>query len=125
MTQHPYHKGVLAAFGYNAGQRHIRVFGHVRNLKNKKLSRQARIQKDQQVLGALTLAWNIIATRAPKEAVDILMRELEEVHIPLMSTDEEEDAGVGYTFEINGKTYTFPTAKRSPSEAYMSQNYSA
>ena len=90
MTQHPYHKGVLAAFGYNAGQQHIWVFGHVRNLKNKALCMQAKIQKDREVLRALTLAWNIIATRAPKEAVDILMSELEEVQIPLMSTDDDE-----------------------------------
>ena len=145
MTQHPYYKGVLAAFGYNTGQQHIQVFSHVRNLKNKALCKETKCQKDHEVLGALTLAWNIITTRAPKEAMDTLMRELEEVQIPLMITEDDKgqnlqiivlginmaflnifaDPDVGYSFEIKGNTYTFSTAKRSPSEAYMSQNYTA
>ncbi|KAF9230172.1 hypothetical protein BU15DRAFT_41788, partial [Melanogaster broomeanus] len=117
------HKGSLIQYGWNAGARHRRIFGLVKNLA-RKTSPAEQSEKDRAILGILALTWNLLSTSLPKEVIDATKDAIAASGLPPMaSQDDIHDQG--YHLSLPGGPLTFSTADRAPAEAYMSQNYSA
>ncbi|KIJ48134.1 hypothetical protein M422DRAFT_248313 [Sphaerobolus stellatus SS14] len=120
----PTHPGTMIQAGWNAGPRHARVWGLVRNLR-KKFSQEGKLAKDRKMLGALCAVWNMIQAKAPREPIDDLLEVIDEAGMPNMAV-EGDTAESGYTlFLDDGVPLTFETACRAPGEAYFTSNYSA
>ncbi|KAG9310474.1 hypothetical protein JVU11DRAFT_9618 [Chiua virens] len=119
----PSHPGKLIQCGWNAGPRHARVFGLVRNIKHT-ISGEERAQHDQKILGICSLSWNLLTAHLPKEVVDGVSKAIAEADLPNMSMlDDYSDDG--YELQLPSGTLSFKTAPRAPAEAYLVQNYSA
>ncbi|KAG1759298.1 hypothetical protein EDD22DRAFT_971676 [Suillus occidentalis] len=120
----PNHGGELIQFGWNAGPCHARVFGLVNNLTSKKLPMTARQEKDSRALGILALSWNFLVASLPAEVSTSCIEAIDGAGLPSM-TIKGDKSDSGYTLDLPNGPLCFSTAKRAPSEGYMSQNYEA
>ncbi|TDL17106.1 hypothetical protein BD410DRAFT_694296, partial [Rickenella mellea] len=110
--------GKMIQFGYNAGPRHRRFWGLVNNIKKKNLPQDERSQKDQNILGIMTLLWNICKAHMLNSIVADCDKVMDDAGMPRMGAkDNEHD--FGYTIRHNGEDLKFPHVKRAPPEAYM------
>ena len=73
----------MVQLGQNAGQRNTRAYGYVRNLK-RILAPDEKNEKDQRILGAIALFWNIFKSIAPREVVDKVIKCIEDSNMGQM-----------------------------------------
>lgn len=130
----------MVQYGQNAGPRHLRVFGHVRNLKNTNISKSDQTEKDHRLLGIFGIVWNLFLAIAPAPVIEACNKAMDEVGIPRMESVYDEQSKsmrhikkkhsefsteVGYTLEMKSEAITFNTAVRAPCEGYVLQDYAA
>ncbi|KAI6149155.1 hypothetical protein BKA82DRAFT_1001376 [Pisolithus tinctorius] len=120
----PSHGGELIQYGWNAGARHVQVFGLVRNLTKKNLTNDERQQKDGAILGILALTWNLLTTTLPEEVVAPTKAAIADAGLPSMASKDDVNEH-GYYLDLPCGRLHFQDADRSPAEAYMSQNYTS
>ena len=72
-------------YGWNAGPRHARIFGLIKNIK-KKLSGEERDKHDQNVLGTFALTWNLLTVALPKEVILPTQIAISEANLPVMAS---------------------------------------
>ena len=60
----------MIQFGQNAGQRHRRFYGIVRNIVRKGLPQSERDRKDRQILGVFGLSWAVFQSVLPTQITD-------------------------------------------------------
>ncbi|KAI6125327.1 hypothetical protein EDD17DRAFT_1771376 [Pisolithus thermaeus] len=120
----PTHGGKLIQYGWNAGPRHARVFGLVRNVANKKLNGEELAAQDKSILGIMSLTWNLLIAALPKEVIDPVKEKLAEASLPPMASPGNVKEH-GYELSLPDGTLSWSTAERAPAEAYMSQNYTS
>jgi len=72
-------------YGWNAGPRHARVFGLVKNIK-KKISGEEREEHDRKILGIFALSWNLLTTALPKEVIIPTQNAIAEANLPVMAS---------------------------------------
>ncbi|KAG1817583.1 uncharacterized protein BJ212DRAFT_1576659 [Suillus subaureus] len=118
----PTHGGELIQFGWNAGPCHACVFGLVNNLTNKRLLMTARQEKDSHALGIFALSWNLLVASLPAEVSASCIEAIDGAGLPSM-TIKGDGSDSGYTLDLPNGPLCFSTAKRAPSEGYISQNY--
>jgi len=72
-------------YGWNAGPRHARVFGLVRNIK-KTLTGEDREECDRKILGVFALSWNLLTAALPKEVIEPTYAAIAAVKLPVMAS---------------------------------------
>jgi hypothetical protein len=80
----------MIQFGSNAGPRHLRIFGHVRNIK-KQMSDSDKFVKDRRILGVFGLVWNILKATLPQEVMGHCEAKMKVEGMPQMGTAEDRD----------------------------------
>ncbi|KAH7903594.1 hypothetical protein BJ138DRAFT_1107542 [Hygrophoropsis aurantiaca] len=80
----PNHGGSLVQYGWNAGARHLRVFGLVNNITNRNISSNAHKEKDQSLLGIFALSWNLLVASLPREVVNLTKGAIADAGLPFM-----------------------------------------
>ena len=81
----------MVQYGLNAGPRHLRVFGHVRNLKNAKISKTEQAEKDCRLLGIFGIVWNLFLAIAPAPVIDACNQAMDKADIPRMEAIYDEN----------------------------------
>ncbi|KIM50385.1 hypothetical protein SCLCIDRAFT_34337 [Scleroderma citrinum Foug A] len=144
---HPNHGGELIQYGWNAGPRHAHVFGLVKNMTCKKLTADEQHKKDGDILGILALTWNLLTSTLPEKVIVPIKAAIKAAGLsPMAYKDDaikEEDGAAtvatdlplklskddikeyGYYLDLPIGHLNFGTGEQAPSEAYMSQNYTA
>jgi hypothetical protein len=141
----PTHEGSIVQLGWNAGARHLKVWGLAKSW-NKKVDRETMVQHDEDATALLTVCWSLAKAHFPSDVMEYIEKCLEDSGIPRLATRNVSEGlwicghsyrslliflfpsillGQGYRLEINGKIYQFPAVTRAPPEAYMSQDYVA
>lgn len=134
----------MVQFGQNAGARvppsGVRTWGYVKNLKKTTWTPSDKFGKDQCIIGALSLAWNLFMSVLPAEVVEVFQKTIAESGMPEMSAEGQEGSslifcqgryliidfsGAGFTISIDGITMTFSRQTCAPAEGYLAQNYTA
>jgi hypothetical protein len=80
----------MIQFGQNAGPRHLRVFGYVRNLKDANITANEQVCKDARLLGVFGLVWNLIRTVSPKPVILACETAMDAAGMPRMGTKQDE-----------------------------------
>ncbi|EMD30816.1 hypothetical protein CERSUDRAFT_145806 [Gelatoporia subvermispora B] len=119
----PGHGGRMAQAGLNLGPRHARVLGWAVSYK-KKLTTQAMVSHDEDVIGATSLVWSLARAQLPGDITGPIQTTLNSLKMPRLATRNVEQ-GSGYSIEADGNYYTFPMIERAPPEAYVSRGYVA
>ena len=72
----------MIQFGQNAGPCHLRVFGHVCNLKDTDITVSERMQKNCRLLGAFGIAWNLLLAVSPALVIETCNKAMDQAGIP-------------------------------------------
>jgi hypothetical protein len=80
----------MVQFGQNAGPRHLRVFGLVRNLKDKNLPIDSLLEKDHRLLGAFGMVWNLFLSITPAPVIEVCNAAMDDVGIPRMQAEGDD-----------------------------------
>ena len=76
--------------GYNTGPRHARAFGHAVSF-TKKLDEETKELRDQDIVAAGSLLWNLILSRMPADVLEEVETSLQESGLPTLSTQRVPD----------------------------------
>ncbi|KAJ7715587.1 hypothetical protein B0H16DRAFT_1615630 [Mycena metata] len=115
--------GKMVQVGFNAGPRHVRVFGLAKSY-TKQLDDTTKVEHDNDIIAAATTVWAAAKTWLPTDITHQIDRELEKHSMPRIATRNVEE-GTGFVLDLNGVTYSFPDVQRAPPEAYLTVDYSA
>ncbi|KAI6046200.1 hypothetical protein EDC04DRAFT_2888345 [Pisolithus marmoratus] len=117
----PNHGGELIQYGWNAGARHLRVFGLVNNLTQKtrkNLTDDEHQQKDGAILGILALTWKLLTKTLPEEVVAPTRAAIADAGLPPMAS-KEDISEHGYYLDLPCGQLQFQAAEQAPAEAYI------
>ncbi|KIM77462.1 hypothetical protein PILCRDRAFT_11921 [Piloderma croceum F 1598] len=117
----PNHPGSIVQLGWNAGPRHVTIFGLAKSYA-KEIGKNAIIVHDKDAVAVLSIMWGLVESLIPEEVVSEVNMRLDMEGMPCMATRNVEP-GPGYEFTIGGKLYCFPHVEWAPPEGYMSQDY--
>ncbi|KAJ7197134.1 hypothetical protein GGX14DRAFT_375278 [Mycena pura] len=109
--------------GYNGGPRHLLVYQLAKSYV-KKISHEAAVEHDLDMIAAATIVWNIAVAFLPTEVVDEIQHYWDESNLPRLAT-RNVPTGDGYQLEIDDTLYKFPLHPRAPPEVSLTENYSA
>jgi hypothetical protein len=132
----------MIQFGQNAGQRHRRFYGLVRNILQKTLPQSDRERKDRQILGVFGLSWAIFQSVLPKQITDACENATEKSGMPHMTHQGDSEGEhlthnlviminsctpvvKGYQLDLPDGFINYPLHDRAPSEGYLVDNYSS
>ncbi|KAG6819030.1 hypothetical protein H0H93_016124 [Arthromyces matolae] len=118
----PNHEGKMIQVGLNMGPRHARILGWAKSF-TAKLSDVEKAANDDNMIGAMSLFWNIVKAVFPVEITSVVQKCLDDAEMPTLATRHIPE-GAGFTIPYNGKDYTFRTAERAPPEALATCGYS-
>jgi hypothetical protein len=86
----------MIQFGQNAGPRHLRVFGHVRNLKDSSMPSSERIAKDHRLLGVFAFTWNLFLAISPVSTINACNSAMEKADVPQRETGHDNSSKISY-----------------------------
>ena len=132
----------MIQFGQNAGQRHRRFYGFVKNIVRKGLSQSERERKDRQILGVFGLSWAVFQSVLPKQVTDACDEATDKSGMSSMTYESDSGgkhstrisvdiinwcthAVKGYQLDLPSGSVNFPLHDRAPSEGYLVDNYSS
>ncbi|KAF6756028.1 hypothetical protein DFP72DRAFT_1067327 [Ephemerocybe angulata] len=110
----PNHPGRMVQIGINMGPRHARTLGYAISF-TKKLTLEQKAAQDTDLIGALSLLWNLAKAYMPGDVMDEITGFLEDLNYPELGT-RHIPSGRGFSIECDGKTYAFTAAGRAPPE---------
>ena len=84
----------MTQVGINLGARHARVLGWAKSY-TKSLDQEARINHDQDAIGASSIAWSLFQAVMPQEIISPVYEELSNANLPRIAT---RDVGPGIFF---------------------------
>ena len=93
----PNHGGELIQYGWNAGPRHARVFGLVKNMTHKKLTADEQHKKDGDILGILALTWNLLTSTLPEEVIVPIKAAIKAAGLPPMAYKDDAIKGMQHS----------------------------
>ncbi|KAJ3507943.1 hypothetical protein NMY22_g16778 [Coprinellus aureogranulatus] len=110
----PTHPGVMVQIGINMGPRHAKVLGYAKSF-TRKLSAEQMAAQDTDLIGAISLLWNLARAYLPEEVIAEITAFLDSVDYPPLAT-RNIPAGTDFTITYQDKAYTFASAGRAPPE---------
>ena len=75
----------MVQLGLNMGPRHARVLGWAKSF-TKKLSQETMVNRDEDAVGAISIAWSLIQSVVPREVLDCVDNSLAESGLPCLAT---------------------------------------
>ena len=132
----------MIQFGQNAGQRHRRFYGLVKNIVRSRVSQSERERKDRQILGVFGLCWAVFQSVLPKQVTDACEEATDKSGMSSMTYESDSDGKHstiisvdiidlythivrGYQLDLPSGSVNFPLHDRAPSEGYLVDNYSS
>ena len=132
----------MIQFGQNAGQRHRRFYGLVRNIVRKQLPQSDRERKDRQILGVFGLSRAVFQSVLPKQVTDACENATDKSGMSKMTYEGDNEGKhstlnlvdmfdsctfveKGYQLDLPSGSIEFPLHDRAPSEGYLVDNYSS
>lgn len=128
----------MVQIGLNAGPQHARVSGFAVSY-TKALDNRAKQLHDEDVIGAVSLVWQLIKTVSPSEITEHVEKKLTEEGLPSIAIPNVAEGtsssistciynshtilGMGFKICLEDKIYQFPFADRGPPESYLSSGY--
>ena len=86
----PTHSGRMAQVGMNMGPRHARILGWAKSF-TRKLDSETMVDRDLDVIGALSITWSLVQSVMPSEILDHVDSCLEEAGLPRLATCNVEE----------------------------------
>ena len=80
----------MVQYGQNAGPRHLRFFGYVRNIKARRMQETDRIRKDRNLLGVFGLVWNLLRANLPEPTITACEDAMDRAGLPRMGTMHDQ-----------------------------------
>src|ERR1700761_964627 len=81
----PTHEGTMTQGGYNGGPRHLLVYQLAKSYV-KKISDEAAVGHDLDMIAVATIVWNIAVAFLPTEVVDEIQHYWDESNLPRLAT---------------------------------------
>lgn len=82
----------MTQVGINLGPRHARVLGWAKSY-TKSLDKDARIDHDQDAVGAASISWSLFQAAMPQEIISPVYKELSMAGLPRIAT-RDVDPGI-------------------------------
>ncbi|TFK18357.1 hypothetical protein FA15DRAFT_603404, partial [Coprinopsis marcescibilis] len=117
------HPGSMVQVGLNMGPWHAWVFGYAASF-TRKLTPETMQGKDNDLIGAMSLCWNMFRKFVPLDVTDEVVAFLNSCGYPQMGTCTIPP-GTGFELHIRDKVYHFSKAGRCPPEGTAAQGYQA
>ncbi|KAF8066856.1 hypothetical protein FPV67DRAFT_1417426 [Lyophyllum atratum] len=103
----------------------MRLLGWAKSFTAKLDSTEMAAQ-DNEIIGSVSLFWNIVKASFPCEITKYMQNCLDAAHMPSIATRNiPEGYCCGFLIEYNGKAYTFRSAARAPPESLATCGYNA
>lgn len=81
----PTHEGSIIQLGWNAGARHLKVWGLAKSW-NKKVDSKTMVQHDEDAIALLTVCWSLAKAHFPSDVMEYIEKCLEDSGMPHLAT---------------------------------------
>ncbi|TFK16406.1 hypothetical protein FA15DRAFT_607389, partial [Coprinopsis marcescibilis] len=112
------HPGSMVQVGLNMGPWHARVFGYAASF-TRKLTPETMQGEDNNLIGAMSLCWNMFRKFVPLDVTDEVVAFLNSC----MMAADPSGVGTGFELHIQDKVYHFSEAGCCPPEGTAARGY--
>jgi hypothetical protein len=102
----PTHEGSIVQLGWNAGARHLKVWGLTKSW-NKKVDSGTMMQHNKDAIALLMVCWNLAKANFPSDVMKYIEKCLENSGVPRLATQNVTEGlwihvhGHGHSYKIS------------------------